>query len=233
MAPVFRIVSYNIRKSMGTDRRRDPQRILEVIGALRPDVALLQEADLWLFGRPSALPREEIEHRTGLTPLPVSRHDRSLGWHGNAIFARPEFRQVQVIQLDLPGLEPRGAVIADVDTGARNVRFVAAHLGLLRASRRSQLSALGTRLTSLPGMPTLIGGDFNEWSERVGLGRLARNYTVISPGKTFHVRRPVAALDRFAFSGEIEVRSSGVAIDRVTRLASDHFPIWGEFTVAG
>lgn len=222
----LRVVSYNIRKAVGTDRRRRPGRVLDVVAELSPDIVLLQEADLRLFGRPTVLPRDVIEARTGLVPVLVARNDRSLGWHGNAILARPDMVHGPVIQIELPGLEPRGAVIAELDTGGRRLRVVAAHLGLLRTSRRSQLDALNARLTNLPGLPTVIGGDFNEWSEREGLGRLARHYEIVTPGKTFHVRRLMASLDRFALSRELGRAATGVHISATSRLASDHFPIW-------
>lgn len=226
----FRAMSYNIHKAVGTDRRRLPGRILEVIADLSPDIALLQEADLRLFGRPTVLPRDAIEAETGLVPVFVSKTQHSLGWHGNAILVRPGSVHQSVVQIELPGLEPRGAVVADLDIATVRMRVVAAHLGLLRHSRRVQIDALNMRLAGMAHRPTLVGGDFNEWSEREGLGRLARHFSIVSPGKTFHVRRPVAALDRFALSEDFEPLASGVAMTRLTRRASDHFPIWLDFT---
>ena len=44
----LRLVSYNIRKALGTDRRRNPGRICNVIAAMEPDIVVLQEADLRL-----------------------------------------------------------------------------------------------------------------------------------------------------------------------------------------
>jgi len=52
-----RIASYNIRKAVGTDRRRDPARILKVLNRIEADVVMLQEADLRLGPRPAAIPR--------------------------------------------------------------------------------------------------------------------------------------------------------------------------------
>ncbi|MGB0968912.1 MAG: endonuclease/exonuclease/phosphatase family protein, partial [Halocynthiibacter sp.] len=52
----LRIASYNIRKCIGLDRRRDPHRTAGVIQALRADIVLLQEADKRLGARPAALP---------------------------------------------------------------------------------------------------------------------------------------------------------------------------------
>jgi len=41
----LRLASYNIHKALGTDGRRDPGRVLEVVNALGADVVALQEAD--------------------------------------------------------------------------------------------------------------------------------------------------------------------------------------------
>lgn len=232
MQKPLRIVSYNIRKAIGTDRRRRPDRILGILADLAPDIVLLQEADMRLFGRPTVLPRDAIEERTGLTPLPVSGNTRSLGWHGNAILTRPEMAHHHTVQIDLPGLEPRGAVISEIEHAGRRIRMVAAHLGLLRNSRRAQLDALNRQLAGMPHLPTLIGGDFNEWSEMEGLGRLARHFSIVTPGPTFHVRRPMAALDRFGLSEQLRHIESGVAVNPETRIASDHFPIWIEVRLA-
>ena len=39
------IASYNIRKAIAADRRRRPERIIEILGEIGADVVLLQEAD--------------------------------------------------------------------------------------------------------------------------------------------------------------------------------------------
>ena len=40
----MRIVSYNIRKAVGLDRRRDPERILAILREVDADIVVLQEA---------------------------------------------------------------------------------------------------------------------------------------------------------------------------------------------
>src|SRR5690554_4237742 len=67
----LRIGSYNIRKGLGTDWRRDPGRVLNHIAELQPDLIALQEADFRLGARPAALARGLIRERTGLVPLAV------------------------------------------------------------------------------------------------------------------------------------------------------------------
>lgn len=222
----FRIASYNIRKALGIDRQRRPERTLRVVAQLNADVVVLQEADLRLGQRPSALPVGEIEPMTGLVPIADLGNPGSLGWHGNAILARPEIKVQGVSQLDLPGIEPRGAVISDLDLPGGPLRVVGVHLGLIRASRRRQLTALLETLAGLDSRPTVIAGDFNEWSLTVGLGRMARHFTIHAPGKSFHSRSPVAALDRIALDDRLVFCAAGVATDPLSRMASDHLPIW-------
>jgi endonuclease/exonuclease/phosphatase family metal-dependent hydrolase len=222
----LRFVSYNVHKAVGTDRRADPARILRVVAAMAADVVILQEADRRLGPRPTALPRGLIAEITGLVPIAAGQSHVSLGWHGNAILTRPDIHLTGLERLDLPGLEPRGALIADLAAPEGLLRVCGLHLGLLRPSRRAQLSALTAALNATAPSPTVIGGDFNEWSTEVGLGRLTRTFSLLTPGKSFHARRPVAHLDRFAHDAGVSLVDAGVAEGGQARVASDHLPIW-------
>ncbi|SNR40138.1 endonuclease/exonuclease/phosphatase family protein [Puniceibacterium sediminis] len=224
----FRIASYNIRKALGTDRRRDPDRVMAVIAALKADIVIVQEADLRLGARKAALPGELIEAHTGLVPVPLARSHVSLGWHGIAVLTRPSISITDILTMDLPGLEPRGAVIVDLALSAGPLRVVGTHLGLLRRSRRAQVLHIRERLAELPPCPTILAGDLNEFSTSVGLGRLVPTFQIHTPGRTFHARRPFAALDRFATNDLVQLIDTGVMHDAMTALASDHLPIWAQ-----
>ena len=41
---MIRVASYNMRKAIGTDRRRKPERTIDVLNELGADVIALQEA---------------------------------------------------------------------------------------------------------------------------------------------------------------------------------------------
>ncbi len=221
----LRIASYNIRKALGTDRRRNPDRILRVIASLHADVVVLQEADMRMGARPSALNANTLRSMTGLHPVETPSAV-SLGWHGNAVLVSERTVTTRVDHIDLPGIEPRGALVAHLEVAGRPLRVIASHLGLLRPSRKEQLSALFAHLEQCPPCPTLIAGDLNEWSNKAGLGRLAKRFTIVAPGKTYHARLPVASLDRMALDGKLEERQAGVVDNETTRRASDHLPIW-------
>jgi endonuclease/exonuclease/phosphatase family metal-dependent hydrolase len=217
----LRIASYNIRKAVGLDRRRDPMRILNVLNTLDADVIALQEVDLRLGPRPSALCRNMIAAETDFEVVPVARNDVSLGWHGNAILVRKGMAYGAVTHIDLPGLEPRGAVRVDLP----QLSVVATHLGLMRRNRVGQLRAIAKAVAGRDRV--VVAGDFNEWSPHKGLEVLAE-FDVHAPGHSFHAARPIAALDRIAVSRGMTVRDAGVMQTGFARHASDHLPIWAE-----
>jgi len=225
----MKIASYNIRKCVGLDRKRDPHRTLSVINTVPADIMALQEVDKRLGQRPAALPVDKIETQTGMVPLDLGKSGPSMGWHGNALLVKPDIAIADIECLNLPGLEPRGAIILDVAISDNApLRLVAVHLGLMRGNRKSQLKYLLDALANRPQQPTVIMGDFNEWSQTKGLGRLAGEFDFVTPGKSFHAAWPVAKLDRFALSKELLVKDAGVIEKGQARKASDHLPIWAE-----
>jgi len=224
----MRLATYNMRKGIGLDRRRDPGRVMDVINALDSDVVVLQEADRRLGPRPAALPWRLIEDASDFTPVYLADNEISLGFHGNAILVRKGITVSAPTRITLPGLEPRGAVSAVV---GGQFRIVGVHLGLMRRHRRAQLAQLREALKA-SDLPTAILGDFNEWSAHQGLEALENDYTVYSPGHSFHAARPIAGLDRVALSDGIELRDAGVAETKRTRIASDHLPVWADIAVA-
>ncbi|MDQ2066110.1 endonuclease/exonuclease/phosphatase family protein [Xinfangfangia sp. CPCC 101601] len=226
----LRVVSYNIRKAVGTDRRRDPDRVLRVLAEVGADIALLQEADLRLPPRRPVLDPVAIKAATGMAPVHFAK-GVAMGWHGNALLLAPHIKLQALALHDLPGLEPRGCLVAEVQRGDQHLRVVGVHLGLLRGSRRQQLTALLRHLGQDP-LPTLIAGDFNERSLEVGLGRLSRQFTILSGGPTYHSRWPVFALDRMAVSEGIQPLNIIAHRSADADTASDHLPLVGDFTLS-
>lgn len=223
----FRVASYNIRKCVGLDRRRDPERVLGIIAGLGADAVALQEADRRLGDRPATLDPARIEAVTGLRPVAVSVNDVSLGWHGNAVLLHQGIEVEAIRRVELPGLEPRGAVIVQARRGPRTFRIVAVHLGLTRAFRRRQLNAI-VKAMGDPELPTVILGDFNEWRGDRGLEALSPGFTVHAPGLSFHAARPVAPLDRIAVNAGLDLGAKGVVRSEAARIASDHLPVWAD-----
>lgn len=229
----LRIASYNIRKAIGTDRRRNPERILRVLAEVDADIVVLQEADRRFGARAAALPLSMLELHTAYRAAPLNVQTDSIGWHGNAILLRKsaELRQSDIIHL--PCLEPRGAVMAEVVLGGMAVRLIGMHLDLSGLWRRRQAAAIIHAQAHLPAMPTLLAGDLNEWSAQRGcLADFARHFRFAETGKSFHARRPVARLDRILHCDLLEAVAAGVHDSALARRASDHLPIWADFRAA-
>ncbi|RVV98225.1 metal-dependent hydrolase [Mesobaculum littorinae] len=224
----MKLLSYNIRKAVGLDWRRDPARILKVIESAQADVVVLQEADKRLKPRPSVLDRGVLRDM-GYQVAPVATTPVSLGWHGNAVLVRRPLTIDRVERIDLPGIEPRGAVAVTVETpDAGQLVVVGVHLGLRRRCRVSQLLAIRRALGSDRLPHTLISGDFNEWQDGSGLDPLREGFEILNPGRSFHASLPMASLDRIAHGRGIDLPRCGVLETPLARRASDHLPIWAE-----
>lgn len=226
----IRVASYNIRKAIGTDRRRMPERVLEVLGEIDADIIALQEADRRFGGRAAAIPPRLLESHSGYKPVPLNVQLDSMGWHGNAILVRKDAEIVAHDVLHLPCLEPRGATMADVRIGGRTMRVFGMHLDLSGLWRRRQAAAVIHAAAQGDPMPTVLMGDLNEWSaDRGCLADFARHYSFAPCGRSFHARRPVARLDRIMHCGRMTLADCGVHASAAARHASDHLPIWAEF----
>src|SRR5919107_859010 len=199
---MIRVASYNMRKAIGTDRRRRPERTLEVLRELDADVIALQEADRRFGSRASPIPLHMIDEHSDYKPVAFDARDGSIGWHGNALLVRKNVDVLRKELLHLPSLEPRGAVMADICLNGEELRVVGMHLDLSGLWRRQQahhiLHLLQTRETP---MPTVLMGDLNEWSVRGGCLRdFATRHVFADCGRSFHARRPIAQLDRIMVS---------------------------------
>ena len=155
--PLFMTVvaSYNIHKAIGTDMRRDPGRIIRVIAELRADILALQEVDRRFGDRRGVLDTARLEAETGLTPVMLT--DRlghaAHGWHGNLLLLRAA-RVDRAEAVTLPGLEPRGAIVADVWL-ERPAAALSRRIWAVAASRRVQARLLARHVGGAGRRPTM------------------------------------------------------------------------------
>lgn len=223
----FTVASYNIRKAIGTDRRRAPERVLDVLNEIGADVVALQEADRRLGARAAALPAGLIAAQTDYDPVAFGVRELSLGWHGNAILVRRGTPVRAALPLALPTLEPRGAALAEIELAGHALRVVGMHLDLSGLRRRAQARAVVGQVAARPALPTVLMGDLNEW-RRVGgcLADFAASYAIAATGPSFHSRRPLGRLDRIMAGSGLTIVDCGVHHSRSAMLASDHLPVW-------
>ncbi len=227
------VASYNIRKGIGTDRLRRPDRILDVLEEINPDIIALQEADRRFGVRAAALPIDLIAARGHYTPVPFDTRPDSIGWHGNAILVRPDITVTHHDVINIPSLEPRGAVVTDLTIGKKRLRIVAMHLDLSGLWRRRQARAILSHMDNMNDpVPTILMGDLNEWSMHGGcIKDFGVDHRIAHTPPSFHARRPIGRLDRIMVSRGIHIAASGTHISEKARRASDHLPIWARITL--
>ena len=251
--PCITLASYNMHKAVGLDGKRDPHRVLKVLQEIDADIVALQEADKRMGGRGSTVPHELIDSHGLYQPVHLGvRHKRvfdkarkhtdrmlklntrNIGWHGNAILVKSHVGVLDCAALELPTLEPRGAVIAELLIGDRPLRVVGMHLDLSGLWRKRQLRAILDAIECRPlKMPTVMMGDTNEWRTAAGcLNDLGPDFHVAPTGASFHARHPVAQLDRIIVHKDLNIEAAGVHMSAEARRASDHLPIWARVSAS-
>ena len=106
------------------------------------------------------------------------------------------------------------------------------HLGLTQRGRNRQLDQVSRRIARLPAdEPLVLGGDFNDWRNRVSPVLLERHGLKEvhetahgRKARTFPIKLPLFAVDRIYFRG-LELRDATVLSKGVFRELSDHAAI--------
>jgi endonuclease/exonuclease/phosphatase family metal-dependent hydrolase len=256
------VASYNMRKAIGTDRRRNPGRVLRVLEEIGADVVALQEADKRVGTRGAAVPHALIDdhglyqacdfnvthtdrlaraHGSLMDRLPdhpftapLRKLDfRNLGWHGNAILVKCGVEVTDAEAINLPTIEPRGAVMAELRVGDAELRVIGMHLDLSGMRRRQQVLKILDHIERRHrAMPTIIMGDTNEWRlNGPSLNAFDDRFAIADCGPSFHSRKPVAPLDRIIVDRQFAIAEAGVHMSEAARTASDHLPVWARLSI--
>lgn len=244
---LLKVLTYNIHRAIGVDRRFRPQRIVDVLAHHDADLVLLQEVD---DGAPRS--RElDLARELGVEagyPYLAAGYNVSLrkGRYGNALLSRWPLTIHRNLDLTVDDRKRRGCLHARVSIdrghlGIRELEVFNLHLGLSARERTRQVGMLArsAEFLALPDRaPCLIGGDFNDWraqllpifveilgfrsatGQRFGSDAAIRTYPSFSP---------TGALDKILYRGPLRLLGARSCRLRVSRVASDHRPLVAEF----
>ncbi len=218
------VATWNIHMGRGADGRRDLERTAAVIRALEIDCIGLQEVEN--HHHPGGDDLTRLAAATGLQAVPGPTLFKPGGDYGNALLSRWPVLRVERHDLSVPGREPRGLLIAHLQTPELRLQVAVTHLGLRPAERRRQVATILGHLPGDPTVPLLLLGDFNEW---LLWGRplrwLHHRFRPAPAPRTFPARRPLLRLDRILASEALRLHQVRAVATAASRLASDHLPV--------
>src|SRR5512143_860721 len=165
---MIRIVTYNVHRCVGNDRRLDVGRIAAVIAEAEPDIVALQEIDVFRVRTGGVDQAHQIAQRLKMAFRfhPALRVEEEQ--YGDAILTRLPERLIRAGPLPgyprIPRLEPRGALWVEIEADGGALQVINTHLGLVPREQQLQAHALiGPEWLDHPERrdPLVLVGDFN------------------------------------------------------------------------
>jgi endonuclease/exonuclease/phosphatase family metal-dependent hydrolase len=227
----FRIVTYNVHRGRGMDRRVRPERIADVLADIGADVIALQE--VIGPGRHGTGHAEEFGAALGMGWIMAPTRELRRHLFGNVILSRFPIRDHAQHDLTWKSSEPRCVQRVEIDLGALRAQIYNVHLGTALLERRHQAGVLAAYVHERrPSGPKIVLGDFNEWMRRGPATKLLESH-LQSVDLTPHLPKrrtypgffPLVHLDHIYHLGRVEVRHVELIRTRKALMASDHLPL--------
>jgi len=237
----LRVVTYNIHKCQGFDRKISPQRIIDVMRELRADIYCLQEV---VHSSAAATHFDQAQQIATAFPEYVWAFgaNRTLrgGQYGNMTLTRLPLQRWQNYNVSHGRRENRGVLRTDIRLGpAQILRLFNVHLGTGYLERRAQAFLLSEVLGEAePGKPRLLVGDFNEWTRGLTTRMLRETFRTFRPQhglrfpRTYPGMLPLLSLDHVYFEPPLEVEDTRLWRTRKALVASDHLPLVADFDLS-
>ena len=245
--PMVRILTYNVHRCVGADRRLDVGRVAEVIAAQEPDIVALQEVDVGRARTGGVDQAHQLARRLGMAfhfnaALKVEEEQ-----YCDAILTALPERLIKASPLPgyrrLPRLEPRGALWVEIEAAGVKLQVINTHLGLVPREQQIQASALAGPDwlgAAAPNTPLLLVGDFNATPRTVvyrtfthALTEARRAARSKRRTATFPSSMPILSLDHIFVSAGLTVQAVRAPFDPLSRMASDHLPLVADFQPSG
>lgn len=220
------VATYNIHRCIGSDGRKDPERIGAILRELSCDIVGLQEVESHGPRGGEGHQLDYLAREGGYDAVPGPTMESPEGHYGNALLTRAPVLEVQRHTLGTGGQEPRGALETTVEVRGIAIRAIVTHLGLGLRERRDQVARILEIVGVIDSTPTILLGDFNEWIPWARSRRgLRAHFGKIPMPATFPSKRPLLALDQIMVHPASALKSLHSVRTPVSRVASDHLPL--------
>jgi endonuclease/exonuclease/phosphatase family metal-dependent hydrolase len=229
----MRVVTYNIHRSRGMDWKVRPERIVQVLKEIQPDIIALQEV--------VADQIQYLAKELGLAFVFGSNDTLRGHEYGNLTLSRYPIQRSENYDLSFRTREKRGCLRTDLDVPDLGlVHLFHVHLGTSFFERRHQAIRLVSREVlhnpELTG-PRLLLGDFNEWTRGLVTRLLCANLETgnlhehIRRKKTYPGMLPFLHLDQIYFDPVLRLKLLSLHRTPRSLVASDHLPLVAEFGI--
>ncbi len=242
----IKMLTYNIHRAIGLDRRFKPERIIDIINHLNPDIVLLQEVDEGVPRSRELNLAKEIAEACGFSHYKLG-HNVSLkkGYYGNATLSKFPISRERNINLTIDNKKRRGCQHTRIEIATnKTLEVFNLHLGLSAKERQKQAGLLthSEEYQQIENFtPCIVAGDFNDWRSLLralfieGLGFTcatdSTKYWGESAIKTFPSFAPRGGLDRVYYKGKLQCNFAKRYEKNGAKIASDHLPIVVEFEI--
>jgi endonuclease/exonuclease/phosphatase family metal-dependent hydrolase len=245
---VLRVVTYNVHKCRGLDRRVRPARIASVLRELDADVIALQEVLSYGGGAEREMDQARfIAEELGYEYCLGENRKHKGAAYGNAVLSRLSWNSVENYDITWRGRERRGALRVDVqvENGAGSkspLHLFNVHLGTAFIERRHQGRQLvGEKILRNPELTgaRIVVGDFNEWTRGLATRLLSAEMraadirTHLKSARTYPGALPLVHLDHIYYDPPLELTSLRLHKSLTALVASDHLPLVADFRVRG
>jgi len=235
----FRIVTYNVHRCRGLDRRVSPDRIVGVLGETNADIIALQEVLSVSGASREADQSRFIAEELGLEYRVGQNRVLQNGSYGNIVLSRFPIEHTRNYDVSCRGRECRGCLRVDVKLSENHVLHVFnAHLGTSLLERRRQAhSLMSADILNHPGLtgPRVLLGDFNDWELKLA-SRLLDSRLISADIRAHWEKRgsypslfPVLHLDHIYYDDSLRLERVRLVRSRIARVASDHLPLYADF----
>lgn len=220
---MIRLMTYNIRGTIGMDNQHSVERIADVIRGSGAGIVCLQEVHASRERTGSVDQPAVLGRLLGMSVAFQRNYREGAGGLGNAVLTNLDLRQTRSHILTSAG-EQRGIIEVEIRTPQGPLTVFCTHFGLDAKERLVQARELAA-LVNAARAPKLACGDFNGEADQEAISELITSAGLIDadPGGslTFDSARPHTRIDLILHDPSIAVRSTSV----LTTQASDHLPL--------
>ena len=241
----LKVMTYNIHSCVDMKGMVDIDKIAKVIADLDPDVVALQEVDAdryrTLYTDQAKCLAEGLNMGYQYFSVMNNGSERyGLAILGKYPLIKVKYDRFPTLNSKQP-VERRGAMWVRIQTPQGDVNVVNTHLGLQTKERLFQMRTLlgeDWLSTIMEREPLIICGDFNAGARSPVYREISTHLADVqkmgnfrsNPKHTFFSRYPILRLDHIFVSKHFATPRVLVPCDNVSRIASDHLPVFAELT---